>query len=424
MRFCFVHAADLHLDTPFSGIGKVDPDIAGALQEASLQAFDALVELAIARTAKFVLFSGDIYDGPERGVRAQLRFLSGLRRLDEASIRSFIVHGNHDPLLTGWSAMRGGWPRLVTQFGHHEVGQVPVEQDGETVATVCGISFAQRNETANLALRFDSGSADGLRVAMLHCNVGGIREHDPYAPCSLEDLIGSGFDYWALGHIHRRRILREGDPWIVYPGNLQGRSPRTEELGPKGALVVEVNDRDINPPEFVPLDRVRFARIDLDATELPDLPVLQEGLLGEARALQVASEGRPLLLRASVTGRSPLHRDLVREGAVDGLLQVLRDEVSGTEPFLWWDEVEDRTLPERDLDKVRKGKDFAAELLSVADELKGADASRQAFAEKYLAELPAGELKALGVELPPSPGPADLDEAAVLALDVLGGEER
>lgn len=106
--FRFVHAADLHLDTPFEGIGRVAPQIAEALRDASLNAWDALVRLTIDRDAAFLLLAGDIYDGAERGVRAQLRFVRGLERLAEHRIQTFIVHGNHDPL-DGWSAIRK-WP--------------------------------------------------------------------------------------------------------------------------------------------------------------------------------------------------------------------------------------------------------------------------------------------------------------------------
>ena len=110
-RFRFIHAADLHLDTPFQGVAGPAPEVATALYEASLQAWDNVVDLAIEREAAFVLIAGDIYDGADRGVRAQLRFLAGLKRLDEAGIRSFVVHGNHDPL-DGWSAIRE-WPAGV-----------------------------------------------------------------------------------------------------------------------------------------------------------------------------------------------------------------------------------------------------------------------------------------------------------------------
>ena len=141
MRFCFIHAADLHLDTPFEGIGQVAPWVADALRDASLEAFDALIELACDRNAAFVVLAGDIYDGAERGIRAQLRFKKGLERLSDAGIWSFVVHGNHDPVTTGWSALRSEWPPLVRIFEPGTVGEVTVKKDGEPIATVRGISY-------------------------------------------------------------------------------------------------------------------------------------------------------------------------------------------------------------------------------------------------------------------------------------------
>ena len=105
MRFCFVHAADLHLDTPFRGIGQVNARLGERLRDASLDAFDDLVQLTIDRRAEFLLLAGDVYDGADRGVRAQLRFLRGMKKLAFEGIPVFVVHGNHDPL-DGWSAIR------------------------------------------------------------------------------------------------------------------------------------------------------------------------------------------------------------------------------------------------------------------------------------------------------------------------------
>src|SRR5262245_51374847 len=124
--FRFVHAADLHLDTPFEGLARTSPEVGAALRDASLQAFDALVELTLREDAAFLVIAGDVYDGAERGVRAQLRFLGGLRRLSEAGVQVLVTHGNHDPL-DGWSAIRE-WPAGVHVFSPEVVEQVPVER--------------------------------------------------------------------------------------------------------------------------------------------------------------------------------------------------------------------------------------------------------------------------------------------------------
>src|SRR5947207_1400019 len=152
LKFRFVHAADLHLDTPFAAIGRVAPEIAGRLRDASLEAFDALVGMAIEREAAFVVFAGDIYDAADRGVRAQLRFLRGVERLADRGIPVFVAHGNHDPL-DGWSAIRRA-PANLTVFGGDAVESHSVVRDGELLAQVYGISYPHRDVSENLALRF------------------------------------------------------------------------------------------------------------------------------------------------------------------------------------------------------------------------------------------------------------------------------
>ncbi|MGO9560026.1 MAG: metallophosphoesterase family protein, partial [Acidimicrobiales bacterium] len=170
--FCFVHAADLHLDTPFKGVSETAPRIGAALREASLDAFDQLVELCLDREAAFLLVAGDVYDGAERGLRAQLRFRDGLQRLSDAGIDTFVVHGNHDPVDEGWSAVRV-WPERVHFFGADEVECMPVARDGQVIATVQGISYGRREVTENLALRFSRPTSEGLKIGLLHCNVAG-----------------------------------------------------------------------------------------------------------------------------------------------------------------------------------------------------------------------------------------------------------
>ncbi len=422
--WCFVHAADLHLDTPFAGIHADTPEMASLLRDASLDALDRLVEVALERRAAFVVLAGDIYDGTERGLRAQLRLRSALERLDAAGIATFMIHGNHDPVEEGWQAIRS-WPQKVTVFGPDEVGAVPVFVDDQRVATVYGISYPHRAVEENLARRFRRHDEDGVHVAALHCTVGPQPDHAPYAPCSLDDLLAAGMDYWALGHVHRREVLHRGrhrgHPWVVYSGNTQGRSPKPSEQGPKGCYVVDVTpDAEGSPigePEFVALDSVRFASVDLDVGAVADLAELADGLQQAAQEQLTAAEGRALVLRARLVGRSLLHGDLAHGGALDGLLQVLRDAARGSRPPLWWDRLRDASRPVLDRDVLVDREDFTGALVRTVDGL-GEDADA-------LAEL-ARDADTILRHLHPTPTAADIDEllpqAEVRALDVLAEE--
>jgi DNA repair protein SbcD/Mre11 len=375
---CFVHAADLHLDTPFSGIEADTPRMARLLRDASLDALDRLVDLALEREAAFVVLAGDVYDGSERGLRAQLRLRDALGRLDEAGIATFVVHGNHDPVEEGWQAIRS-WPDLVTVFGSDRVGTVGVHVEGERVATVHGISYGTRSVTDNLARRFERSVAPGVHVGVLHATVGTQPEHAPYAPCSLADLEASGMDYWALGHVHQRQVLRRGagraDPWVVYAGNTQGRSPKPSERGAKGCYVVrfdpDAEGSRIAEPEFVALDSVRFDEVVLDVAELEDLAAVTEGLHGAGTAARDAAEGRALVLRARLTGRSPLHADLGRPGAVAHVLAGLRDRAAREDGSpLWWDRIRADTRPMVDRAALLRRADFTGELVRLGDRVR------------------------------------------------------
>ena len=419
--FRFVHAADLHLDTPFEGVAKAAPEIGEALREASLEALDRLVTLTLDEGAAFLVLAGDIYDGAERGVRAQLRLRRALERLSEHGVRTFLVHGNHDPL-AGWSAI-GAWPEGVHVFGSDTVDAVPVEIGGEAAAMVHGVSYARRETSENLALRFARGEAPGLHVGVLHANVGSNPEHAAYAPCSLADLSAARLDYWALGHIHgRREVSRE--PWVMYPGDTQGRSPKPAETGAKGALVVEVAGGAVREVRFVATDTVRFVHSEIDVGGLVDLAALRAALLEAADTLRGEHAGRGLLVRLTMRGRGPAHGLLRGPRAVDDLLEELRDEWRGASPFLWLESLRDETLSPLDRDEVRRRGDFSAELLALADGLRSDVERREALLRELDEPLHRGRA---GRWVAPLEGAdselALLRRAEARALDLLDQEQ-
>jgi len=378
MNFRFVHAADLHLDTPFTGVARMSPEIADVLREASLDALDDLIRLTIREDAAFLLLAGDIYDGEERGLRAQLRLLQGFERLSQRGIQVFAVHGNHDPE-GGWSAIRD-WPPGVTIFEPGQVRSVPVEDgSGRRLALVHGISYGQRHETDNLALRFARDEGPGLQIGLLHCHAGGDPAHAPYSPCSIEDLLGTGLDYWALGHLHRRRLLAEGGPWIAYPGNLQGRSLSPSETGPKGALVAEAAGGAVRAVRFQPLDRVRFVNEEIPVEGHEDLAGLTGTIHGRADALRAEHRGRHLVLRVTLTGRGPLHARLAQPGLLDELLEELRSGERRDGPLLWWEGLRDRTRSDHDPAALERRDDFTAAVVRLHRRLAGDPESLRRF---------------------------------------------
>ncbi|MFH1999983.1 MAG: DNA repair exonuclease, partial [Planctomycetota bacterium] len=249
MSFCFIHAADLHLDVSATGISALPENLFEQVRDASLNAFDALVRLTLDKEAAFLLIGGDVYEGLNRGVRGQLRFLQGIERLSAHGVPVFMVRGDADAEKQtdhDWPAINQ-WPTNLTFFDSKSVVPVPVERNGERLATVYGVSFACREEKRNLALHFKKKEeTSGLHVALLHCNL----DHNNIAPgpcasCTLEQLEISGMDYWALGHCHRHKTVVSKGTRAVYSGTLQGRGFLVEEEGPKGAVVVQATPEGI-----------------------------------------------------------------------------------------------------------------------------------------------------------------------------------
>ncbi len=418
MRYTVVHAADLHLDTPFSGLGEVAAGVANALREASLTAFDNLIELALREEAAFLLLAGDLYDGPTRGIRAQRRLLQGLARLSAAGCETFIVHGNHDPL-EGWTAI-GDWPQGVHVFPPGEVTAIPVARGGEAIATVHGVSFAQREERENLARRFRR-SGEGTQFGLLHCNVGDAA-HSPYAPCSPDDLRAAGLDYWALGHVHAARLVLEGGPWAAYSGVLQGRSPHPGDSGPKGAYVLRCDSAlgVVSPPEFVALDVVRFGHATVDLTAAKDLSAALDEIERAQQELYAAQEGRGLIARLRLTGEFPGHTDL--RSRAEEVLQELREAGKGFSPFLWLDELDVATRPPLRREEILGRGDLLAELLAESGRIAASQDAVRDFLAEQARELRRVEQQA--GSLGPDPNGLELLQAAEdICLRLLAEEE-
>jgi len=403
----FVHCADLHLDTPFRGLSDVAPEVGEALNKATFQSWDNIVDLAIREQVDFIVIAGDVYDSSDRTLRAQFRFRDGLKRLAERGIPSFVAFGNHDPL-SGWSNTLD-WPESVHAFGAGAVDSCPVIRDGLAVATVHGISYPKEAVTENLSRRFDRPETSLPSVAVLHANVGGDTAHLPYAPTTVEELSSRGFTYWALGHVHAHRILRADAPVIVYPGCSQSRQPN--ETGAKGCCLVTLADGMLPEVRFVPTDVVRFHQGAVDVSRCDSIDAARRAVIANCRSAADEADGRPLVARLSLTGRTDVHRQLARAGAVPELAADLREELLTLEPWIWLERLALDTRGAYDLDVQRQRQDFVGDIISIYDGLlaRGPAELEQLREEiesdlsswggrRYLEPLPPGAVRELAEE--------------------------
>lgn len=361
-----LHCADLHLDSPFYGISDISPSLGSFLRKASFRAFENAVSHAIASKTDFFLVSGDIYDGEDRSVRAQVFFLEQLKRLSGAGIPSFIAAGNHDSL-SGWEADRD-FPPLAVRFGPDVESFPLVTAGGERVGTIHGYSFPVRNVEENIALRFAQRHGEGVNIAMLHCNTGGRKGHENFAPCSLDDLKSAGMDYWALGHVHTAEILCR-TPLIAYPGIIQGRHAR--ESGEKGVYEAVLTTPSGSLPasavaEFVPCDAVRWRSEHLSISGMDRDEDFFQALAGLKEEARNGAGGRPVILRVALSGRGRVHEMLRRPGFLrgsGGLMDTLNAQEAEHPDFVHTVGISDTTAPELDLEFLSAGEHFVGDFL-------------------------------------------------------------
>jgi DNA repair exonuclease SbcCD nuclease subunit len=302
VNFSFLHAADLHLGSPFIGLAAKDAAVAERFATASRDAFSDLVSQAIERKVAFVIVAGDVYDREWKDTSIGLFFNREVARLDRAGIRVFLLKGNHDAASVVTKTI--SLPACVSVFSATKAETFAVPELG---VALHGRSFPDRDVPENYALTYPAPAAGALNIGVLHTSCDGRPGHASYSPCSAADLASRGYDYWALGHVHEFEVIAE-DPWIVFPGNLQGRSVR--ECGPKGAVIVDVSDGVVVGVRHVPLDRARWAElsIPLDGIdkEHAALAVIEE----RTREVVDAAGNRPIALRVRLTGQTRLDRAL------------------------------------------------------------------------------------------------------------------
>ena len=309
----FVHTADLHLGSRVMSLPGMDEEDTTALANATYGAWRNIVDLCIGEEVDFLLVAGDTYDGADRNIRAQLQFIEGLRRLDENSIAAYVVRGNHDPD-DAWSESIA-MPENTTIFSSSEPEVViHRDPDGRPLAAIVGMSFATVHIYDNLAEQFPGQEDEWpFTIGLLHCSVGGTVGHEPYAPCSIQDLRRCGYDYWALGHIHRPTILSAGNPQIIYAGTA---GARYGETGERGCRLVTVDADGTVEVEAVRTCRHLWTEIEIDLSGSVDPAALEED---PEETRSYIREEVPVAGRILLTGATALHRELTVKGGIAAL---------------------------------------------------------------------------------------------------------
>ena len=303
--FRFLHAADIHLDSPLVGLDRYESAPVEAIRGATRRAFENLVQLAIEEEVAFVILAGDIYDGDWKDYRTGLFFVEQMAKLRDVGIPVFMVSGNHDAESRITKQLR--LPDNVHPFSTKKPSTHRVDA---VDAAIHGQGFSSRAVQENLSGAYPAAERGLFNVGVLHTSLDGREGHNPYAPTSPQILAQKGYDYWALGHVHRREIVSK-EPWIVFPGNTQGRHAR--EVGPKGCTLVTVENGVITGVEERTVDVFRWVvcRVDVDgvATTNDLLDSVSRALASEA----VGTDGRPMAARVEVTGPANCHDEIAAQ---------------------------------------------------------------------------------------------------------------
>ena len=374
----FIHAADLHLDSPLSGLRGRAGERADELVGATRRACEGLIDFAIQESVDLVVIAGDVFDGdwPDHGTG--LFLVKMLARLDAAGIPVAMIRGNHDAASVISRRIR--WPGNVREFSSRSPETWVLSDIG---VAVHGQSFADRAIPQNLAAGYPEPVAGLFNIGVLHTSATGRPGHETYAPCELRDLIGKGYDYWALGHVHTREVLCT-EPHVVFSGNLQGR--HVNEPGAKGFTLVTAEGGRVRAVEPVFVDVVRWARLEIDVSAASSLDDTCP-LIGQALHAAVdGADGRTLAVRLVLTGASEAHRALAGEPErLEAECSSLALQARGQ---VWIERVDVQTTLPRATAPVGEGFSDLVQLLSDVRQDPEENASILAALHHGLAKLP------------------------------------
>lgn len=369
----FIHAADLHLGAPFRGLKALSEKWATRLLSALSEAYDKVVDAAIARDVDFVVIAGDIFDGARPSYGDFLHFFKGLQRLEEAGIPVYLVTGNHDPY-TSWSQDFLLLPSNTVMLPGDRPGFELYKRDGKPLCVIAGrgyynqawsvdecIASGVTREAANKALgaQYPGVSSAPFSVGILHT---GLNLDMLKAPVSPQILMRSGIDYWALGHIHMRYAAPSFDnPHMVFSGCVQGRD--IKETGERGIYQVTLTKGAPNKVEFIPTARVVWQKLAVDVTTCSSLPEVADKVMSALFLENGKSRCEEMVARVTLTGSSELHSVLSRDDVREDLLKHLNDSYVS----FYCDALIDATVAPRSKKALKKEALFPAVFLQTSE---------------------------------------------------------
>lgn len=387
----FLHTADLHLDSPMVGLRHLPKAIFHRLQESTFTALKNITDAAIKHEVDFVIIAGDLFDGEDRSIRAQAVLRNEMGKLADNGIKVYAIHGNHDHL--GAKSVTIDFPDNV-YFFLDQVEKVDFRKKDGTLVHLYGFSYPERHVVERWIEKYRKIDGADFHVGLLHGHFEGVSDHGKYAPFRLSDLIDKDYDYWALGHIHKRAFLSE-QPYAVYPGNPQGRNRK--ELGEKGVYIVKLTDAETDVSFFDTAD-VIWDETVIDARDLLSFNAVYENCLaiidGKRR------EGKGVLLDIRIDSLNFGQLDVIEKITSGELLELLQEAEKEEDSFVWVHRLKFTENIAVDRSELIKQSDFYEELFNTIEQYDDLRDSlsplfQHSQARRHLGMLPESEKEKL-----------------------------
>lgn len=414
--FRFIHAADLHLDSPLHGLRNFEGAPVERLRAAPRRALENLVNFAIEQQVPFVLIAGDLFDGDWKDYGTGQFFVRQMAKLKEHNIQVFLISGNHDAQNKMSRAL--AYPSNVHVFQTDKPNTKTI--DSLEVA-IHGQGFATQSVTEDLSASYPPAIKGWINIGLLHTSCTGREGHENYAPCTIEGLKSHGYDYWALGHIHKREILLQ-NPWIIFPGNIQGR--HAKETGPKGCYLITVDEHRQLHPCFHPLDDLRWENLPINLNDVESLDNIQERFAKELESLLANLTDKLLALRVTLHGSTILHRSLRPER--ERILQECQATATGiARDSIWIEKIEINTsLPkENTLEDEAVNEEVLVAILNVLEQAKQDPTLVSSFSMNDVRSRLPRAARNPSTDAYLDPSPQLLEWAKERLVEVLSGEE-
>ena len=357
----FLHAADIHLDSPMRGLERYEGAPVEEMRNATRSALKNMVRLCLDEQVDLLLISGDLYDREWKDFNTGLFFIAQVSRLTREGIPVVLIRGNHDA--SSQITLRLRLPGGVRELSVKKPETLIFDTLG---VAVHGQSYPRWDTTDDLSASYPAAVPGLFNIGMLHTALDGREGHDLYAPCTLGGLLSKGYQYWALGHVHTREVVNASPP-VIFPGNLQGRHVR--ESGPKGATLVAVDDGEIVSAEHVDLDAVRWSVCTVDTERAASGHDVVDLAREAFEAATNNAGGRTLAVRVICPGRTKAHGDIAKNPAYwANQVRAAAGDLAGA---LWVEKVSFQTKTPVDLDALLLHDDPIGDLLRGLQQLRG-----------------------------------------------------